>query len=355
MVDIALDPNMYYMTMSTADTLRKAAELGFRYVELSPNNEFHLWHHYPKADRAFIEDLRKAEKDSGVEVRTLNPVFNWSSPDEAERMAQVRNWRRLLELADALDVRDIVSEFSGDRNRASRSEQQWYRSIEELTPHFERYGIRLAMEAHPYDFVELHDRALELVRSVDEDWLGYEYCCPHTFHLSDGAGDAGRMIRVLDLHDRVRALGEGGTRHNAHRLASLKEVLASVARRNVSHNRQHPRAIARQVITAQRKTIHRRIRERRQRDQRVEVDSQPAPQALLSGQRFMREDMAERQSLNEVAVLHRGQRRIVHATSVGVRALVGWPGVGRWGAGGGARPAGRRWWVRGHRVRCCRV
>jgi len=43
-------------------------------------------------------------------VRTLNPVFNWSSPDEAERTAQVRNWRRLLELADALDVREIVSE-----------------------------------------------------------------------------------------------------------------------------------------------------------------------------------------------------------------------------------------------------
>ena len=204
MVDIALDPNMYYMTMSTADTLRKAAELGFRYVELSPNNEFHLWHHYPKADRSFIEDLRKAEKDSGVEVRTLNPVFNWSSPDEAERMAQVRNWRRLLELADALDVRDIVSEFSGDRNRASRSEQQWYRSIEELTPDFERYGIRLAMEAHPYDYVELHDRALELVRSVDEEWVGYEYCCPHTFHLSDGAGDAGRMIRSAAAVGKLR-------------------------------------------------------------------------------------------------------------------------------------------------------
>ena len=204
MVDIALDPNMYYMTMSTADTLRKAAELGFRYVELSPNNEFHLWHHYPKADRAFIEDLRKAEKDSGVEVRTLNPVFNWSSPDEAERMAQVRNWRRLLELADALDVRDIVSEFSGDRNRASRSEQQWYRSIEELIPDFEKYGIRLTMEAHPYDFVELHDRALELVRSVDKDWLGYEYCCPHTFHLSDGAGDAGRMIRTAAAAGKLR-------------------------------------------------------------------------------------------------------------------------------------------------------
>ena len=195
MVDIALDPNMYYMTMSTADTLRKAAELGFRYVELSPNNEFHLWHHYPKADRAFIEELKGAERDTGVKIRTLNPVFNWSSPDEAERAAQVRNWRRLLQLADALDVRDIVSEFSGDRNRADRCEQQWYRSIEELTPDFERYGIRLAMEAHPYDYVELHDRALELVRSVDEEWVGYEYCCPHTFHLSDGAG---REVHVSD-------------------------------------------------------------------------------------------------------------------------------------------------------------
>ena len=37
--------------------------------------------------RAFIEDLKRAERDSGVKVRTLNPVFNWSSPDEAERTA----------------------------------------------------------------------------------------------------------------------------------------------------------------------------------------------------------------------------------------------------------------------------
>ena len=204
MVDIALDPNMYYATMSTADTLRKAAELGFRFVELSPNHEFHLWHHYPKADRAFVEELRRAQRDTGVSVRTLNPVFNWSAPDEAERQAQVRNWRRLLELADALEVRDIVSEFSGDRNRASRSEQQWYRSVEELAPDFERYGINLIMEAHPYDFVELHDRALELVRSLDKDWVGYEYCCPHTFHLSDGAGDAARMIRSAAAAGKLR-------------------------------------------------------------------------------------------------------------------------------------------------------
>ena len=162
MVDIALDPNMYYRTMSTVRTLYKAAELGFEHVELSPNADFHFWHHRPAADDAFVAELNKAQKETGVKVRTLNPVFNWSSPDEEERRAQVSNWRRLLELADQIDVREITSEFSGDRNQARRSEEQWFRSIEELIPDFERYGIRLNMEAHPYDFVELHDPALNL-------------------------------------------------------------------------------------------------------------------------------------------------------------------------------------------------
>ena len=150
LVDIALDPNMYYRTMSTVRTLYKAAELGFEPVELSPNADFHFWHHRPAADDAFVAELNKAQKETGVKVRTLNPVFNWSSPDEEERCAQVSNWRRLLELADQIDVREITSEFSGDRNQARRSEEQRFRSIEELIPDFERYGIRLNMEGNRY-------------------------------------------------------------------------------------------------------------------------------------------------------------------------------------------------------------
>lgn len=196
MVDIALDPNMYYRTMSTAQTLYKAAELGFEYVELSPNEEFHFWHRYPKADDAFVAELNKAQKESGVKVRTLNPVFNWSSVDEQERQAQVRNWKRLLELADQIDVREITSEFSGNPNTPRECEHQWYRSIEELAPLFEKYGIKLNMEAHPYDFVELHDDAYSIVRGANLPWLNYEFCCPHVFHLSDGAGDVERMIEL---------------------------------------------------------------------------------------------------------------------------------------------------------------
>ncbi len=43
MVDIALDPNMYYFSMSVPQTLHKARELGFVHVELSPNEDLHFW------------------------------------------------------------------------------------------------------------------------------------------------------------------------------------------------------------------------------------------------------------------------------------------------------------------------
>ena len=220
MVDIALDPNMYYPSMSTADTLRKAAELGFGFVELSPNSEFHFWHHYPKADDEFVRDLNRAQAETGVKVRTLNPVFNWSSTDEVERTSQVRNWRRLLELADAIDCREITSEFSGNPNSPRECEAQWYRSVEELTPVFEQYGIRLNMEAHPYDFIETHDAAYSLIRGTNLDWIGYEFCCPHAFHLSEGKGDVERMItssapklREVHVADALNHAANDGNRY----------------------------------------------------------------------------------------------------------------------------------------------
>ena len=232
-------------------------------------------------------------------------------------LAALEGLARLLQLRARRHHDDAGARQDRQRPMPHRDCRRQGRPIQEAARREDR-GTRLEGLAR-----DTHIRA-ELRGDADLDRVG-------------GLRDAGRMVRVLDLDDRVRALGEGSARHDAHRLAGLKEVLASVARRNVAHNRQRPRAIARQVLAAQREAIHRGIRERRQRDQRAEVDSQAAPQAFLDGKRLVREDMAERQRLNEVAVLHRGQRRIVHATSVGARALVGWPGVGGWG---GARVVG---------------
>ena len=57
-------------------------------------------------------------------------------------------------------ARSSDSELSGDPNDPLRSEHAFYRSMEELTPIFEKYGIGLNLEAHPYDFAELNDDAI---------------------------------------------------------------------------------------------------------------------------------------------------------------------------------------------------
>lgn len=48
----------------------------------------------------------------------------------------------------------VISEFNGRPEDADRSEAQFWRTMDELLPLFEREGIRLALEPHPDDFVE---------------------------------------------------------------------------------------------------------------------------------------------------------------------------------------------------------
>jgi myo-inositol catabolism protein IolH len=204
MVKIALDPAMYHPELSVADEVRKAADLGYEYLELSPRADFFLWQRYPKADDAAIAEVKQACKETGVAMQALVPVFNWSSPDEQERQAQVRNWTRLLEIAAELECPIIVTELSGDPNRPLQSEHAFYRSMDELAPRFERYGIAVNIEAHPYDFAERNDDAVQIIRGLNKPWANYVYCAPHTFHLSDGAGDIRRMLHYAG--DRLKHL-----------------------------------------------------------------------------------------------------------------------------------------------------
>ena len=57
MVKIALDPRDVPRRPSVADEVRKAAELGYEYLELSPRPDWFFWHRYPKADDAPIAEI----------------------------------------------------------------------------------------------------------------------------------------------------------------------------------------------------------------------------------------------------------------------------------------------------------
>jgi myo-inositol catabolism protein IolH len=204
MVKIALDPAMYHSDLTVVEEVRKAADLGYAHLELSPRPDWFFWHHYPKADDAAVAEVKQTCKEAGVSMTTLVPVFNWSSPDEEERQFQVRNWKRLLQIANDLECPIIVSELSGDPNQPRRSEHAFYKSIEELVPDFERYGIALNLEAHPYDFAERNDYAVQIIRGINKPWVNYVFCAPHAFHLSDGAGDVRRMLEYAS--DKVKHL-----------------------------------------------------------------------------------------------------------------------------------------------------
>ena len=47
------------------------------------------------------------------------------------------------------------------------------------------------LEAHPDDFIERTDAAVDLVRGIDSTLVRYVFCAPHTFHLG---GDVAAMI-----------------------------------------------------------------------------------------------------------------------------------------------------------------
>ena len=54
--------------------------------------------------------------------------------------------------------------------------------MDELLPILESEGLQLIIEPHPDDFIEDGLEALNLIRGLNADWIGFLYCTPHAFH-----------------------------------------------------------------------------------------------------------------------------------------------------------------------------
>ncbi|GHF40690.1 myo-inositol catabolism protein IolH [Amycolatopsis bartoniae] len=216
---IALDPYML-RGLPMADMVHTVADLGYEYLELSPREDFMPFFLHPRADDEKVASLKRVLRETGVQLSSTLPLYRWSSPDEAERQAAVRYWKRMIEVTAELECPLMNSELGGRPEKAAESEAAFWRSLEELLPVFEREGIALNLEAHPDDFCELNDPAVDLVRAVNRPWVNYLYCAPHTFHLSDGTGDVARMLRYaggklrhVHLADSFNHKGSSGLRY----------------------------------------------------------------------------------------------------------------------------------------------
>ena len=213
---IALDPYMFrHVPLLELPAL--VAELGYEYIELSPRPDFIPFFVHPRADKKRISEFRRALDDAGVQIATMLPLYHWAGPDEEERQNAVRYWKRAIEITVELGVDTMNTEFNGRPEAAPASEGQFWRSLDELLPIFEREGIQLRLEPHPDDFIEDGREAVDMIRGINHPNVTFLYCAPHTFHMGgDLAGVmeyAGELLTHLHVADSFDHRASSGLRY----------------------------------------------------------------------------------------------------------------------------------------------
>ena len=101
---IALDP--YMLRDPAARAARgSSAELGYEYIELSPRRTSSRSSSTRAPTGATIAAFRRALDAAGVRARLGPAALPLVGPDEDERQAAVRYWKRAIEIAVDLGCR----------------------------------------------------------------------------------------------------------------------------------------------------------------------------------------------------------------------------------------------------------
>ena len=214
MVKIALDPTPFHSTHSLLEFPALAADLGYKYLQMTPHADMIPFFNHPKADDDLVKKMKKAVKDAGIEIASTLPVLRWSGPDEDAREAAVRYWKRVIRITAELGVDTIGTEFNGRPERAEESERAFYRSMEELVPIIEKEGIKVFIDPHPDDFVENGLAAWRVIRGINSENFGMVYVASHTFHMGNQpleimntVGDRIGIVHVSDTMDHNASHG----------------------------------------------------------------------------------------------------------------------------------------------------
>jgi myo-inositol catabolism protein IolH len=184
---------------------------------MSPRDDFLPFFLHPRIDNSGVAAFRRELAAAGVSIASVLPLYRWSGPDEDQRQAAVRYWKRAIEITVDLGVDVMNSEFNGRPEASAASEAQFWRSLEELLPIFEREGVRLVLEPHPDDFVEDGIAGVNLVKGINSPLVTFLYCAPHTFHqggdLAAVMRHAGPLLTQVHLADSFDHRGSSGLRY----------------------------------------------------------------------------------------------------------------------------------------------
>ncbi len=191
---IAFDVDVLAKQMGIRDMVRTVADWGYGYIEQSPHPRINPFYKHPLFSRECEKEYRDALKETGVAISSFIVVYRWSGPDEEQRKMAVANWKRILDIAGDMGVEVINTELSGDPNQPELCNGMWFRSMDELLPLFEKKNIRVEIQSHPYDFCELNDETVDMVKSFRSDHVAYVYSASHGFFYDKGKGDVRHML-----------------------------------------------------------------------------------------------------------------------------------------------------------------
>lgn len=93
----ALDPYMF-RGVPLLELPALVAELGYEWIELSPREDFTPFFNHPRVDDTTVAEFRKALRLAGVGVSSVLPLYRWSGPDEEDRQAAMRYWKRAIQI-----------------------------------------------------------------------------------------------------------------------------------------------------------------------------------------------------------------------------------------------------------------
>lgn len=191
---IAFDVDVLAKQMSIAEYVHKVADWGYKYIEQSPHPRINPFYKHPLFSKDCENEYRKALAETGVELSSFIVVYRWSGPTEEQRQYAVANWKKIVEVAVDMGVQVINTELSGDPNQAEICNGMWFRSVEELLPLFEKEGIRVEVQSHPWDFCESNDETADMVKSFRSDNLTYVSSLSHAFFYDGGKGDVRNQL-----------------------------------------------------------------------------------------------------------------------------------------------------------------
>jgi sugar phosphate isomerase/epimerase len=160
--------------LSLEDSVRKAADLGYKGVELMCKRP----HLYPfDADDTKISGLKSLIKSLGLEVSCMAAYTNFTAGAESREVPlsdlQVSYVKKVGELAARLDC-GLIRVFTGYENPSEPFNEQWRacaRAVQACCDAVREYGVTIGVQNH-HDIAVDTKAMLELYCDVDRPNLG---------------------------------------------------------------------------------------------------------------------------------------------------------------------------------------